>query len=386
MSQEGCNQEISSVKPEPILYIIDHFKNPQAGTEGQLYQLINGLDRTRFSPELLVFGESEYLESGSFPCPYKVLGTTRISSPNTWFKLIRFARLFRRNGGRVAHIFFNDPSVICPPIFRIFGIRCIISRRDMGYWYTSFYILALQISSRIVSAAIVNSRAVKNITIEREPIPSSKVHIIYNGYADDPNINSSPIELEKLRSDGEKSVLLGIVANIRPIKRIEDVVLALASLTSKGYSVGLAVIGDGDPTLLERLAYEHGIHDRVCFLGRRNDVKACLAAIDIGVLCSESEGFSNTIIEYMQAGLPVVCSDVGGNPEAIHHGESGFLYSMGCVDELVTYLEMLITSPDLRREIGRKAYESASSRFSVGAMIEAHERIYLGIQKEGDRR
>ena len=65
---------------EPILFVIDHFRNPNAGTEGQLFNLVSRLDRQKFDPRLLVFTDSEYLRSSAFPCDYDVLGSSSLSS------------------------------------------------------------------------------------------------------------------------------------------------------------------------------------------------------------------------------------------------------------------------------------------------------------------
>src|SRR5690606_15567350 len=193
--------------------------------------------------------------------------------------------------------------------------------------------------------------AVKCVTAEREPIPQSKIHVVYNGYKECSSTVPVPRDFERFVSPIESSVVIGLVANIRAIKRIEDAIIAVKKLGLRGISVILVVIGDGDVTSLERLSVDQEVSDRVFFMGAREDVRSCLRVFDIGVLCSESEGFSNTIVEYMQAGLAIVCSSVGGNPEALSHGETGFLYPVGNTDVLVDYLERLIVRPELREEM-----------------------------------
>ncbi|TYC62722.1 glycosyltransferase [Marinobacter sp. BW6] len=372
--------------PQPILFVIDHFRNPNAGTEGQMFNLIKGLDRARFEPVLLVFRDSEYLQEHDFPCNYHVLGQTRLFSPATWAALWKMARRFRTSGVRLAHVFFNDPSVVCPPVFRLNGIKTIISRRDMGYWYTPVYRAMLAISGRFVAAAITNSNAVRQVTTKAEPLSASQVHVVYNGYALAETSGGLPADLAALRFKHPKAVFAGLVANIRPIKRMEDAVLAVSRLHQKGHDLHLALIGGGNQADLQLLASEQGIADRVHFLGPRADVQACLKALDIGLLCSESEGFSNAIIEYMQAGLPVVCSNVGGNPEAIAHGETGYLYRCGDIAELTKHLEALSDSSYLRQFIGENAQRSARERFSMESMVAKHQNIYDGLIRPGSLR
>lgn len=374
MQLQGCNEGT-----EPILFVIDHFRNPHAGTEGQLLQLVKGLDRSRFSPNLLVFSDSDYLREQAFPCEYEVLGYSRLSSIATWLALWRFARRFKAKGGRLAHVFFNDPSIICPPVFRSQGIKTIISRRDMGYWYTPAARAALICTGRFVSAVITNSRAVSAVTAEKELVAPNRIHVVYNGYERGSSHVELPSDLLTLRSRYPGAVFAGLVANIRPIKRIQDAILAISDKYSGSAKVHLLIIGDGDPSELINQAKSVGVDERVHFFGRRSDVKACLKAVDIALLCSESEGFSNSIIEYMQADLPVVCSDVGGNPEAVKHGKTGYLYPCGDVDVLAEYLAKLADSEELRRSIGEEAGKVARGRFGMGRMVIEHQLIYQQI-------
>lgn len=366
-------------RTEPVLFVIDHFRNPHAGTEGQLFQLVKRLDRSRFTPYLLVFRESDYLREQGFPCEYEVLGRSRLSSPSTWLALTKFARRFRAKGGRLAHVFFNDPSVICPPVFRCLGIKTIISRRDMGYWYTPAWQAVLMVTGRFVSAAITNSQAVSVVTARKELLSPSRVHVVYNGYDDEQRSVAIPSDLAELRRRSPGAVFSGLVANIRPIKRIQDAIDALGDRDRCANNIHLLVIGDGDSTDLGRRAVQLGVEERVHFLGRRSDVKSCLKALDIALLCSESEGFSNSIVEYMQAGLPVICSNVGGNPEAVSQNETGFLYPCGNVAVLACCLTKLTENEKLRRSIGDKASKVARERFGMEQMVSEHQHIYQQV-------
>lgn len=371
-----------ATRPTPILFVIDFFRNPHAGTEGQLYQLIAGLDRRKFKPALLVFKSSDYLDSVDFPCAVKVLGHSQLLSIKTWLSLWGVAKEFSSEGGRIAHLFFNDPSVICPPIFRMLGIRTIISRRDMGYWYTRKYLVMLKFSTRFVALAITNSQAVRNVTVKHEPISPASIQVIYNGYKFEERKPAAPADVKELRGEYPNSLFAVIVANIRPIKRMEDAVRAVGALSVETPALHLVIIGDGDPNALNATAKEVGIEDRVHFLGARSDVKDCLTSFDIGLLCSESEGFSNSLVEYMQAGLPVVCSAVGGNPEAITHGETGFLYSCGNLDELADCLKRLVSDSELRARLGGNAKSSARQRFNMETMIQQHQEVYDSLLNE----
>ena len=378
----------------PLLFVIDYFRNPRAGTEGQLFALIEGLDRNEFAPHLLVFEESSWLREHSFPCEYTVLGHRSLRSPATWLAIGRKAKAFHKKGFRLAHVFFNDPSIICPPVFRLFGIRTLLSRRDMGYWYTPALKCILRVTGRFAEGVVVNSRAVQRVTAEAEGFAKESVYVIYNGFADRDTraFNDCAVlsRLQQLRKEG--ATLMGLVANIRPIKRIGDAVDCLALLKDSVPDLQLVVLGAGDGSELTRQADANAVGDRCHLLGSSDSIPACLAQLDIGILCSESEGFSNAIVEYKRAGLPVVCSNVGGNPEAVRDGEDGFVYPVGDTQALAVAVATLAGDSNLRKVMGARAKENAQREFGMSRMIAAHQALYrdiLGLPKDasvGDRR
>lgn len=361
-----------------ILYVIDYYQSPNAGTENQLFKLVSNLDRDKYEPHLLVFEDSPYLQSQSFPCDYSVLGSRSIKSPTTWLKLAKAAFSFTRRGFKLAHIFFNDPSVICPPVFSLFGIKSIISRRDMGYWYTPQYLKLLRKTKCFVNAVTVNSDAVKQITAKSENISLDKIHVIYNGYdlslTQDVAVASQSNEISVLKQQGKLVIVL--VANVRPIKRIDDMVHAMATLVEQQSNVHFVQIGGGDATELQKLAKEKGVAEHCHFLGNKKNVSEYLAFADIGVLCSESEGFSNAIVEYQLAALPAVCSRVGGNPEAISHGETGFLYDCADITSLSTYLLELVQSEAKIAEMGKRAQIDAKTKYDIKQVVQENAALY----------
>jgi glycosyltransferase involved in cell wall biosynthesis len=127
------------------------------------------------------------------------------------------------------------------------------------------------------------------------------------------------------------------------------------------------------------------ITDRVEFTGHRNDVAQLLRSLDVFVLPSLSEGMSNTLLEAMGVGLPVLASDVGGNREIIQDGRSGLLFrsedERGATDQLVR----LTADADLRRALGVAAIERVREQFSIAAMLQRYEGLYRRVwnQKHG---
>lgn len=362
---------------EPIVFVIDQFVNPYAGTESQLFKLLEQVSAVGFEPRLLVLWQSTFIDENTMPCPVDVLGHQRLSSFQTWWALWRYGKNLRQQGYRLAHVFFNDASLICPPVFRACGLQTLISRRDMGYWYTPTLVWLLRFTRRWVAGVVVNSQAVGEVTKAMERYRPEQVHVIYNGY--DTSMENNSESVTELQALAARRPVALLVANIRPIKRIFDAVYAVAALEERGRELSLVVIGAGDVEPLQQLAGSLGINERVLFLGSRTDVPSCLAYGTVGLSCSESEGYSNAVVEYMQAGLPVVASDVGGNREAVIEGKTGWRYPAGDVRALTDLLENLLADGERAKAMGRAGKELASDRHDLEAMVQAHARLYRSL-------
>lgn len=346
------------------MYLADRYPGPQAGTEGQLLQLVQHLDRSRYEPSMTVFRSSEYVEQNRFPCSVRVLGITKLASPRAIGKIVRYVLTLRREGYRLVHCFFNDSSIIAPLFLKLFGIRVLVSRRDMGFWYTPKNLVALRLVGPFVDRYIANSHAVKQLVGQREWVSNKKISVIYNGY-DFSTENDNQIKAAATIpgvSDGVPVV--GIVANLRPIKRMDTLVEAFALASKQCSEAYLVIVGDKESkqardTLdeLEVLARRLGVHHRVIFTGRVEDPMPYISRFTVAVLCSESEGFSNSLIEYMQARRPIVCTDTGGNSEVLQDGHNGFLVPVGDSGALADRLVRLLADSALAHRLGAAGYE-----------------------------
>jgi len=363
----------------PVAYLLDNYKDPFAGTEGQLYKLIESITQFGYAPKLVLFRPSEYIERHGFLCKVEILGIQRLGSFKSIWSLLSLAVRLRREGIRLVHIFFNDPSIIAPVFLKPFGIKVVISRRDMGYWYSPNTLKILRFNRHFLDGAIVNSQAVKDITHNMERIPLEKIHVIYNGYS---TVNTAWTETTKdVENEGilaaikqQNVVSIGLLANVRPIKRMQDAIEALALI--KNPKIALVIMGAGDPHSLSVQAQNLGVSNQVYFTGALSQPEIWLSKIDIGILCSESEGFSNAIIEYMQHKLPVVCSAVGGNTEIVENDITGYLYKVGDVHELAEKLSHLVNSKEKREKFGIAGQQKVINMFHLEKMVAAHAKLY----------
>lgn len=367
-----------------IVYITDFIFNVNGGTERQLYMLLEGMASRGHDVELYVFRDTDFSrDPSSFPCPVRSLNVDSLVSIFSFRMLFHFRQQMIANSVDVVHGYFNDVALVLPPLMIGTGIKTYTSRRDMGIWYTPAKLWILRLFRFAKTRLICNSLAVAKLTQEKEWKASSVIKVIYNGIEP-----FDPTRVEGL-SDWmpERNVKTGIVkvvlvANVRPVKRVEDLIRAASYLHNGQNQIEYYVIGHlFDPVYYESmlmLLQHYNLGDVFHFIGPVAEPRAVLSRFDIGVLTSESEGFSNTIMEYLDAGLPVVVSNVGGNPELVTDGYNGFLYEVGNYKELAECLQKLVNDAVFREKISTNAKcNDMKSRFDSQAMLDNHEAEYF---------
>ena len=118
---------MSLPKPSKIMYLLDAYVGPHAGTENQLRTLIEHIDKRKYMSYLTALRSTPYLEEQGFPCPVTVLNIHKIARPSTFWKLATYSRTLRREGFGVVHIFLNDASMVAPVFLKMNGIKVVVS-------------------------------------------------------------------------------------------------------------------------------------------------------------------------------------------------------------------------------------------------------------------
>ena len=358
-----------------ITYLVDFFRTINAGTERQLGYLLTHLPELNYSVQLISLQDSLFLKDEAPRLFPKVAIKTLGGQSDLSKSLSAFTRLYlllRNSKPGIVHTFFPASNSFGVLISRLAGIRNIVSsRRDMGFNLTKKDIVLLRLANHFVSCVVSNSRAVQEHTLKVEGIKENKIHVIYNGISFDGHIQTS-------NKNGLKEAIVGIVANInRPIKRV-DLFIKAASIVKKNFShVKFWIIGEGyQRNELERLASDLGLNKSAIFLGRRKDVQKLLQKLSVGVICSDSEGFSNSIMEYMAAGLPVVATNVGGNPELVQDGKTGLLIPANNEVALAEAITNLLTDSKTANRMGNAGREIIISKFPVDGMLQKTRQLY----------
>jgi glycosyltransferase involved in cell wall biosynthesis len=171
--------------------------------------------------------------------------------------------------------------------------------------------------------------------------------------------------------------IIGIVARLAEVKDHSTLFRACKILNDNRIDFRLLVIGDGPlKSNLVKLADSLGLQNTIIFTGTRHDIPDLLNAMDIFVLSSISEGISLTLIEAMSCFLPIVATNVGGNPEVIVDGETGFLVPSQNAEALADKLILLMKMPDVRRRMGKAGRARAVKLFSMQKAVMSYEKCY----------
>jgi N-acetyl-alpha-D-glucosaminyl L-malate synthase BshA len=191
------------------------------------------------------------------------------------------------------------------------------------------------------------------------------------------------------RTGGEPPPKLLIhTSNFRPLKRVDDVVRVFAEVFERAnMPVRLVLVGDGpERSSVERAVHERGLGAHVCFLGKQLNFLAVLEQADVFLLPSESESFGLAALEALACGVPVVASDVGGLPEVVKHGETGFLSPVGDTGAMATHVLALLRDADRQARMGRAARADVEQRFQLAPLVTRYEEYYRKVLAVPPRR
>ncbi|MDX2159057.1 MAG: glycosyltransferase [Hyphomicrobiaceae bacterium] len=297
----------------------------------------------------------------------------------------RLVGVIRRLRPAIVHFFLPEAYVVGAPIALALGVPVrIMSRRGLNLYQRSWPgVRSIERKlHRRMSGVLANSRRVVADLAEEGCAPE-RIGLIYNGVA--LAGLDLPIDRRAVRDSlgiGPEAFVIVVVANLIHYKGHADLLAGLAGVTDRLPACWrLVCVGrdEGARASLVAMIGELGLSANVVLLGVRSDVAALLAAGDLAVLPSQEEGFSNAIIEAMAAGLPQVVTDVGGNAEAVIHGQHGLVVPPRDPIALGMAVARLAGDAELRARMGAAARERARARFALSACVDRYETVYRGL-------
>ncbi len=286
-------------------------------------------------------------------------------------------RSLRRNNIAVTHAFDFYTNLMLIPAARLAGVPVIGSHRQMGDLLTRAQFKAQYWAFRFCDRVVCNSQAAA-ASLRAAGLPEHKLEIIPNGLPEEAFTECAPAIPRK-----EGVVRLGMIARMNSAAKNHAAFLtAAAQLLKQCPMVEFVLLGDGPlRPELEGMAAELGISQKVLFAGECQNIPAMLASLDVSVLTSSSESLSNVILESMAAGVPVVATEVGGNPELVKDGVTGRLVPLGDDQKLIEALAHLVRDPGVRSQYAGRSKEIARANFHMGKVVLRFENLYLRLSE-----
>ncbi|HEY5320950.1 MAG TPA: glycosyltransferase [Galbitalea sp.] len=375
--------DVRQVVPVRVAHVI-HDLRP-GGTERRMLAVLAGLEGSRFQPllvcidglgaleddaralglEPVVLGRATRVDLRGVPRLAALLRRERVEIVHGWLSL---ANVFARTAGTLARV----PVRIAAEGGAVTTRDPRRARRDAVLERTL---------APLTDAYIANSSAVA-ASLREKGVPTWKIEVIPNGV----EIREALSDEERVRLraalGGSPGVqLIGMVARLDAgFKDHQTFLAALAALVAEGRPVHGAIVGDGDALggLVSR-AEELGLADRVTFTGYIPNAPRAIAALDVSVLLTSSEGFSNVLLESMAAGVPILATAIPANCEAIESEAQGLLVPVGSVEETATALRRLLDDPASADQFGQAARRRAAERYSMerqaASTVQLYERL-----------
>jgi glycosyltransferase involved in cell wall biosynthesis len=367
----------------PILIFTNSFQI--GGSERQAVEFVKCINRTQFQPYLACFRRDGPLQD-ELP---GYLGAVRAYPLCGFFNATAIRRAFgfltflRESRVQVVQCFDFYTNLFAIPLARMARVPVILAaRREEALTKTPAQRRAERWCYRLATGVVANAEAIKEQVVKRDGIRPERVWTVHNGV--DLKRFDYPDRTGQSDSIPKKTELtIGVVANLRPEKGHSVFFEAARHLTNVYPHVRFVVVGDGYfRRQIEARVNELGLTKSVCMMGAVNNVPAILKTMDVAVLPSLSnEGFPNSVMEAMAAGLPVVATDTGGTRELVVDGATGYVVQPGDAAALANRLAILCDDSGMRRKMGALGRSRIEREFTVDKMALKLETLYQSLLK-----
>ncbi|OGK79645.1 MAG: hypothetical protein A2W08_04525 [Candidatus Rokubacteria bacterium RBG_16_73_20] len=355
-----------------------------AGGEAYLLKLAGALDRARFSLGVVV------PESGPLVGRLEALGVPtvlvplaeRLVSPGV---LLALARRLRRWRPAIVQSHGARSNVYTRLAARLAGVPVVLSTvhnslfdYEVSPARRRAYVAAERWTSALADRVVAVSAAVARDLVQRYGLPAAKVVVVRNGIDADAFVPCRPPAAARAElglGPGDRPI--GLVARMTEQKAHVDLLDALPAVLARVPALACVLIGDGPlRAAIEARARALGVAGRCRFTGARADVADLVAALEIVVLPSRSEGLPFALLEAMALGKPVVATTVGGCPEVVEHGRTGLLTPPGDPPALADAILRLLECPGEARAMGEAGAARVRADFTLTRMVRELEAIY----------
>jgi glycosyltransferase involved in cell wall biosynthesis len=358
----------------------------RGGSEGQCARVAMGLARRGWPHRVAAFHRRGFfLEEVEAACgAVHEVAIRHILRPRTVREIRRLARWLRQTGAGILHAWDADAAIFGQWAAQWAEVRLVTSRRDLGQIYPTHKLALMRRADRVAVRVVANAEAVRSHFIA-QGLAASKIEVL-------PNL----LDLEEFDAQARPAFSRGdllppgrrlvVVNRLDPEKSTAGLIEALPQVRRRVPEAVLVVAGAGrELARLQQLAAARGVADAVCFLGEVHEVPALLRQCEAGALVpSRNEGLSNTLLEYMAAGLPVLATDCGGNRELVRDGETGRLVPAAATSgELAEAWVSLLQAREAAAAMGRHGRAQVEARHAREAVLDAFAGFYQRVSAGG---
>lgn len=281
---------------------------------------------------------------------------------------------------QILHTYFFW-SIMYGRLMKAHGVikHLIENREDLGFAWGWFEYTLLRLTSRYPDRVVCVCEAVQDVVLMREGLSRAQVTVIRNGVEEARPFPEAAGKALRTELDIPLGApVVGMVANFdRAVKGADQFVDCIPHVISSFPDVRFVLVGRGrDPEKLRDRARNLGVGHQFLLTGFLSDIDAVYSMMDVSVLSSLSEGLSITILESMARGIPVVATAVGGNPELVRDGETGFLVAPNDPRAMAKSIVRLLADPTLRAGLGAAARRLVEYEFGIDHVSKQYESLY----------
>lgn len=356
------------------------------GTQRHLLEVLKFIDRERFRPLVITAKSGGDLGRAVEACGVELVELKlgeRMLSGDLARCVWRAAALFRARAVDVVQCFAWRPGLIGIAAARLAGRGRIVAGRRSAPRERGGKALLEALVVRLADRVVVNAEALRP-----QGRAGRRTEVIPSGVDTE---RFRPIAGERAEAKARLGVprdrpLVGTVGRLEARKGTATLLEAFARLAGQGaHGAVLAVAGDGPLRAeLGALVTRLGIADRVRMLGDRSDVRDVLAALDVFVLPSRTEGMSNALLEAMAMARPIVATAVGGTPEVLAGETAGVLVPAEDPATMASAIARLLDAPELAARLGDAARRRVGEKYGARAMVRRLEAVYAAVASESD--
>ncbi|MFV1982135.1 MAG: glycosyltransferase [Thiohalomonadales bacterium] len=370
-----------------VTYLIDMIG--WAGAQTHLISVLNNINYDEFNVNVICLRRAgtqfELLEK--LPVTAIVCNLENLMNPiRTIATVIRLKNFIKASNTDILQSYMFNPNLMASIISWLPGkkFKLITTRRDTGYWHQSHHWWLYKVMNVVTDKIIAVSSEVRLQSIKNEGVNPDKIITIYNGI-DVEMYNADVVDRDSSRdkfSLNDNDFVIGLLAALRPEKRHDVFIRAAVQVIKKIPNAKFMIVGDGSKTVLKNIKHlldKYGVNEQFLLTGKLTDVISVLKAFDVSVLCSDTEGMSNTVLQSIAMAKATIVTNVGGNPEVIENKKNGLVFHAGDSDKLAQLIINLYQDHTLKNTLEVNAAATVVDKFNIVPIIESLQNVYIDI-------